>query len=172
MKIVKRICAALMAVAIAAVVFPISVYADTNGSEIKLIDQPDKLILQLGPQWAGVEFELKTDAGVFPVPVIVDSSGILQMDLGGSKTYILSCLMSPAAAPEPTNEPDTAPEPTGTTPVEAPIPEATKNVGIPAGQLVLFLFGLAAAAGGLFAMRYFKRRRETSDYDDDEDDYE
>jgi hypothetical protein len=78
------------------------VYADTDGSEIQITNRPDLLILQLGPQWAGVEFELKTDAGVFPVPVVVDPSGILTMDLGGSKTYTLSCILS--AIPIPSQE--------------------------------------------------------------------
>ena len=101
-----------------------AVYADTNGSEIQITEQPDKLILQLGPQWAGVEFELKTDAGVFPVPVVVDSSGILKMDLGGSKPYTLSCLASSVATPGPTSaEPGASPQ--------QPAPRSWGVAGIP-----------------------------------------
>jgi hypothetical protein len=148
-----------------------TVYADTNGSEIQITDQPDRLILQLGAQWAGVEFELKTDAGVFPAPVVVDSTGILKMDLGGSKTYTLSCLTSPVAVPVPqTGQSTETPTPTPSQDDAKPITEAENKNGIPAGHLILFLGGLAAAAGGLLAMRYFKRRRESYDYGDDDDD--
>ena len=42
--------------------------ADTGDSTPKITQQPDQLVLQLGTRWAGVEFELRTDAGVFPVP--------------------------------------------------------------------------------------------------------
>lgn len=77
---------------------------------LKSRSSPDQLVLQLGARWAGVEFELRTDAGVFPVPVVVDESGILRMDLGGSTTYTLSCINSTVPIPdlEPT-EPDTPP---------------------------------------------------------------
>jgi|GEM_PF-6439486 len=91
---------AMLIACIAALSFSCTmVFADTNGTEIKITDQPDRLIIQLGPEWIGVEFELKTDAGVFPAPVVVDDSGILRMDLGGSKTYTLSCLASSVSIP-------------------------------------------------------------------------
>ena len=66
------------------------VYADTDGNELRITAQPDKLVLQFGKDWAGVEFELKLDSGVFPVPLKADSSGVLIMELGGSKTYTLT----------------------------------------------------------------------------------
>lgn len=149
--------------------------ADTNGSEIQITDQPEKLILQLGPQWVGVEFELKTDAGVFPVPVVVDSTGVLRMDLGGSKTYTLSSLASipDLSGPGTVSDPNATPGSSG--PETTPAPEAAKNSGVPVFQLVVFLVGLTIAAGGLIAMRNFKKRREAYyDYDDDDegDDYE
>lgn len=174
MTMFKRTAACLFALMLAVAVYPSAVYADTNGSEIQITDQPDKLILQLGPQWAGVEFELKTDAGVFPVPVIVDSTGVLKMDLGGSKNYTLSCVTSPVAVPGPEQPTDT-PAPTTPAPTEPaggsePNPDKTKD-GVPTGILIMFLIGLAAAVGGLLVMRYYKQRRESYDYDDD-DDYE
>ena len=143
---------------------------DADGSEIQITDQPDKLILQLGPQWVGVEFELKTDVGVFPVPVVVDASGILKMDLGGSKTYILSCLTSPVNVPRPEFELETTTRPLSIVSDDAPASETARNAGIPAWHLILFLLGLAAAVGGLFAIKYFKRRLGSYSYD--EDDYE
>ena len=174
MKALKRTFALLMAAAIAAVIFPTVVFADTDGSEIQITDQPDVLILQLGPEWAGVEFELKTDAGVFPAPVVVDSTGVLKMDLGGSKTYTLSCVASDVAAPGPEQSettPSPSPVPTEPSGDSETDPDQSKD-GIPTGILVVFLVGLAAAVGGLIAMRYFKRRRESYYYDEDEDDYE
>lgn len=38
---------------------------DTDGTELQ-VAQPVILEVQLGPQWAGVEFQLKTDAGLYP----------------------------------------------------------------------------------------------------------
>jgi len=78
-----------------------AVYADTNGTELQVTDQPEKLVIQLGTAWAGVEFELKTDAGLYPQPVVVSAEGVLSMELGGSKTYTLSAMNSPNSAPDP-----------------------------------------------------------------------
>jgi len=152
------------------------VFADTNGTEIKITDQPDRLIIQLGPEWIGVEFELKTDAGVFPAPVVVDDSGILRMDLGGSKTYTLSCLASSVSIPipgadllDPTMETTPSPTPSSTnTPTST---DDANSPGIPTLHIVLFGGGLAICVGGLIAMKVLKRRRETY-YDDDEYDDE
>ena len=38
---------------------------DTDGTELQ-VAQPVILEVQLGPQWAGVEFQLKTDVGLYP----------------------------------------------------------------------------------------------------------
>ena len=87
----KKIPALLLTLLLMLVLAP-SAYADTDANTPQITQQPDQLVLQLGARWAGVEFELRTDAGVFPVPVVVDESGILRMDLGGSTTYTLSCI--------------------------------------------------------------------------------
>lgn len=172
-----RIIATLLGMILVIAAFTPTVLADTDGNEIKISDEPDKLILQLGPEWIGVEFELKTDAGIFPVPVVVDSGGILKMDLGGSKTYTLSCLSSSVAVPVPAPEQSVNPE---TEPPESKNPDADGEAdtpqsgaeGIPMGVLVIFIGGLAAAVAGLVIMRYLKHRRDSYVYDDDEDDYE
>jgi hypothetical protein len=174
---IKRIIASLPVIIAAALLFPLFAIADTDGSEMQITDQPERLILQLGPQWAGVEFELKTDAGVFPIPVTVDASGILQMDLGGSKTYTLSCLSSPVSIPMPHPDPEAQappPEETAEAGQESNAePDATGSAGIPVLQLVVFLVGLLGAGGGLLVMRHLKKRRESYGYDDDyDDDYE
>ena len=176
MNMMKRILVMLIAVVSLAAAPMTIVYADTDGKEIQITDQPDKLVLQLGPQWAGVEFELKTDAGVFPVPVVVDQTGILKMDLGGSKTYILSCLASTVALPGPDTATETQPPapPSATPSSDGSVESGAVQVkdGIPTGIVVMFILGLAVAVGGLLTMRYFKRRRESYHYDDDDDGYD
>jgi hypothetical protein len=173
MNLIRKIAAGLLCVAVVCSLLPPVAYADTNGNEIKIASEPDRLILQLGPEWAGVEFELKTDSGVFPVPVVVDSNGLLKMDLGGSRTYTLSCLASVAvpsapAIPEQITE---TPVVMPTLQIDADKPEPPK-AAIPVAPLVIFLLGLSVAAGGLFAMRCFKQRREAYSYDEDEDEDE
>lgn len=77
-----RACLSLLVIVMLMSVLCPAALADTDGTEPQLTQQPDQLILQLGTRWAGVEFELRTDAGVFPAPIVVDSSGVLTMDLG------------------------------------------------------------------------------------------
>lgn len=86
----------------------------------------DKLILQLGPDWAGVEFELVTDVGKYPGTIVVDNTGVLTLELSDSSTFMLSCLNSKATPPTPTLQElasDAEPEPT-----ETPIYNATDMV--------------------------------------------
>ena len=122
-----------------------------------------------------MEFELKTDAGAFPVPVAVDSTGMLRMELGGSKTYTLSCVASPVSVPEPEPVEEIQPLPSDapTESIEAePVQELPEQPGsgMPAGHLILFIAGTAAAAGGLFIMWHAKRRRESyGGYEEDDD---
>ena len=93
------------------------VYADTDGTEIQVV-QPEQLEIQLGAAWAGTEFQLKTDVGIYPGTISVGEDGVLRLEIGGSSSYVLSCVNSavPAPAPEdivPTEEPehsDAAPE--------------------------------------------------------------
>ena len=150
-------------------------FADTDGTEPKITQQPDQLVLQLGARWAGVEFELRTDAGIFPMPVVVDESGVLRMDLGGSTTYTLSCLNSTVPIPDPTTTPEpggqtqpgpTAPEQNEPVPSE-PLPQKA-SLPLPA---IVFFVGLAVAVAGLAALHISKKWRETAydEWDDDED---
>lgn len=66
--------------------------ADTDGSELKVAENPPKLTIQLGQEWAGKEFELRTDAGLYPGIVKVNSSGVLEMELSDSSFFTLSCV--------------------------------------------------------------------------------
>ena len=74
--------------------------ADTDGTEMKIL-QAQQLEVQLGTAWAGVEFQLRTDAGLYPGTVKVGDDGVLRMEIGGSKSYVLSCLNSDVSIPLP-----------------------------------------------------------------------
>lgn len=183
-----RTCLSLLVIAMLMGVLCPAALADTDGTEPKITQQPDQLVLQLGARWAGVEFELRTDAGMFPVPLVVDSTGVLTMDLGGSKTYTLSCINSSVPIPDPIPEqPEGAgqlPSTTSDSNAQQQIPpedpqqqdQSAKETdsGIPLGPLVIFLVGLAGGVGGLVALHLSKRRRQER-YDEweeeDEDEY-
>lgn len=65
----------------------------TEGNELQLLE-PQNLEIQLGEAWVGTEFSLKTDAGLYPDNIAVGGDGVLRMEIGGSKSYILSCKTS------------------------------------------------------------------------------
>ena len=58
---------------------------DTDGTELQ-VAQPVVLQIQLGQQWAGTEFQLKTNAGLYPGTITVGQDGILRTELGSSGT--------------------------------------------------------------------------------------
>ena len=150
MTIQKRLRLTLLTVVCLSMCLCTAAFADTDGTEPKVTQQPDQLVLQLGTRWAGVEFELRTDAGVFPAPIVVDETGVLTMDLGGSTTYTLSCINSTVPIPDPSVEqtPDTQ---QSSEEVQQPQEQNTAtepNSGIPIVPLVVFLVGLACGGGG------------------------
>lgn len=155
--------------------FPVQVMAETKqgttGDELQLMEA-QKLEIQLGADWAGVEFQLKTDAGLYPGTIVVGQDGVLKTEIGGSSTYILTCLNSAVEVPEPTQDSATTEKPdtenqSGTEETE----EGGATVaGIPVLHIVLFGGGMVVAVGALIAMHVVKKRRENDDaYDDDED---
>ena len=77
-----------------------------DGTELQ-VAQPEQLEIQLGAEWAGVEFQMKTDAGLYPGTIPVGQDGVLRLEIGGSKSYVLTCLNSAAKAPSPTQAPAT-----------------------------------------------------------------
>lgn len=183
----KRKTAAIAAVLCAMMLSAGTVYADTDGTEIQ-VEQPSQLEIQLGPAWAGVEFQLRTDAGIYPGVITVDESGVLRTELGGSTSYILSSMNSSVAVPDPEEVPQA---PATTEPssealelspeywvsVDTPSDEAQEQeseaevAGIPIQHLILFGGGLLLAIGSLIALRVVKNRNADSrtDYDDDDD---
>ena len=174
-----------------------TVYADTNGTEMQVV-QAEKLEIQLGPDWAGVEFELKTDAGIYPGTIAVGEDGVLRLEIGGSSSYVLSCMNSSVAIPDPdqapattgdettdsdqetsleaTNDTNEASEPENTSePADENQPAADDRnentvAGIPVMHIVLFGGGLVLAVGALVGMKLVARRKaEDADYDDEDE---
>jgi len=159
--------------------------ADTDGTEQHVI-KPEKLVVQLGKEWAGVEFKLKTDAGMYPQPVVVDETGLLTMELGGSENYILSCLdtgiddINLEAEEEGEPEEDEDEDKDGenendeeTSAKPLPVPYSEKNVTIPALHLILFVGGASICIIGLILMAIFKSRKSSkkNNYGGNDDDY-
>ena len=154
----------------------------TDGTELQ-VAQPEQLVIQLGAEWAGVEFQLKTDAGLYPGTIPVGDDGILKLEIGGSESYTLTCLDSTVAIPVPleseTESLVLTPEPVESQPdtvIEShshePEPEPEPAVaGIPVWQLCLFGGGMVAAIGALVTLAVMKRRR-TEEYEEEEEEYE
>ena len=191
LKIAKAV--ALILAMVCLLCFPVPASAasqGTDGTELEVI-QPQNLEIQLGEAWAGVEFELKTDAGMYPGVIIVGEDGVLRLEIGGSENYILSCLNSsvdipipgetapaeevtePAIDPSEETDPTTETEEAETVPSES-LPEETQEGtlgGIPVKHLVLFGGGLIMAIGALVGINFYQKRsgkNAGSEEDDDE----
>lgn len=155
--------------------FPVQVSAEpqqgTTGDELQLMEA-EKLEIQLGTEWAGVEFQLKTDAGLYPGTVKVGQDGVLCMEIGGSKSYILTCMNSAVEVPEVTQAPATTETDSEQNNSETDTAEegGATVAGIPVLHIVLFAGGMVVAIGALIAMHVVKRRRENEPvYDEDDD---
>lgn len=177
----KRKALAAMLAVMAMSLTALNAHADTDGTELQ-VAEPSQLTIQLGSDWSGVEFRLRTDSGVYPGTVVVDKSGVLSLEIGGSSTYELSCLGSPQTLPTPEPAPSEAPESepaeTELTPVPTdsvtPMPDEGGNeltvYGIPVIHLAVFGGGLLVAIVLLIALRFSRRRRRRWDeYDEDDD---
>ena len=177
-------CVALVLALMCILCFPIGVSAasqGTNGDEMQ-VATPEKLEIHLGQEWAGVTFDLQTDYGKYPDPIPVGEDGVLRLEIGGSSSYVLSCLSSETEAPAPS---ETAPE--ESTPADAPTvnkdelvdiedvtptepTEETNTVaGIPVTHIVLFGGGLLVAVGALIGINFVQKRRAQSGSDNDDE---
>ena len=157
--------------------FPVQVLSEpqqgTEGNELQLIEA-DTLEIQLGTDWANVEFQLKTDAGLYPDTIIVGQDGILRMEIGGSKSYVLSCMNSTIKVPEPSTQvsatTETKPINNNSETKTAEISDRSTATNIPILHIILFVGGMVAAIGVLITMHIAKKRREADlVYNDDED---
>lgn len=168
---------------------PQTVYAaeGTEGTEMQIL-QPEQLEIQLGLDWAGVEFQLKTDAGLYPGTIPVGEDGVLRLEIGGSSTYTLTCLNSSTPAPDVVQAPateeadskdvtsaatETEPESDVKQPVDTEITSAEDEpntiAGIPVLHIALFGGGLLIAVAVLIGMRISSRRHAVdADYDEEE----
>lgn len=172
----KAIKSILLCVAMLCILcLPIQVLAETKqgttGDELQLMEA-EKLEIQLGTEWAGVEFQLKTDAGLYPGTVVVGQDGVLRMEIGGSKSYILTCMNSAVEVPEVTQAPATTETESEQNNSETDSAEegSATVAGIPVLHIVLFGGGMVVAIGALIAMHVVKRRRESEPvYDEDDD---
>ena len=187
-------CMALVLSLVCILCFPVPASATsqgTDGTELEVI-QPSNLEIQLGEAWAGVEFELKTDAGMYPGVISVGQDGVLRLEIGGSENYILSCLNSTVEAPIPGEtlpaEEETIPadesgteatealDPTGE-PTEGTAPDQTDSeeisngtvAGIPIAHLTLFGGGLLIAVGGLVGIHFYQKKHQGSTADEDDE---
>ena len=183
-------CVALVLALMCILTFPIGVSAasqGTNGDEMQ-VATPEKLEIHLGQEWAGVTFELTTDYGKYPDPIPVGEDGVLRLEIGGSSSYVLSCLSSETEAPAPseTSPSENAPSESTTaedatvskdelediedvTPTE-PTEEDGKVAGIPVSHIIMFGGGLLVAVGALIGINYFQKRRANASNEYDEND--
>lgn len=65
----------------------------TDGTEMQVF-KAEQLEIQLGKEWSGREFQLKTDSGLYPGIITVGEDGVLRTELGGSSRYILTCMLT------------------------------------------------------------------------------
>ncbi len=84
------------------------------GTELNVV-QAQQVEIQLGTNWTGVEFEMKTDADMYPGTIPVGEDGILRFEVGGSESYILTCLNSDIAVPSPEDSVEVETDNTGST---------------------------------------------------------
>ena len=183
-------CVALVLALMCILTFPIGVSAasqGTNGDEMQ-VATPEKLEIHLGQEWAGVTFELTTDYGKYPDPIPVGEDGVLRLEIGGSSSYVLSCLGSEAEAPVPSEITPSENAPSESTPAEdatvskdelediedvtptEPTEEDGKVAGIPVSHIIMFGGGLLVAVGALIGINYFQKRRANASNEYDEND--
>lgn len=149
-------------------------FADTDGTELQVI-QAETLEVQLGEEWAGVQFQLMTDAGIYPEKIVVSDDGILSLELGGSSQYTLSCLNSSVAVPDQneTSEEKKDKERDVEKAAEEKQEDSKSNTravaGIPVAHIVLFSGGMIIAIAGLLILHQITRRKNVEE--DEEEDY-
>ena len=162
--------------------FSNKVYADTDGSELQ-VAHPSLLEIQLGPEWAGVEFQLKTDDGIYPGVIVVDEYGILRTEMGNSEKYILSCLDSSVTLPLPAestshenNDTISNSDEINNMQVESGniVSTETDRSEIPVKHIILFGIGILVSVVILVALQIVKKKSNEGEktlYKEDDDDF-
>lgn len=148
---------------------PVFAAEGTDGSELQLL-QAEQLEIQLGAEWSGIEFQLKTDAGLYPGVIAVGSDGVLRLEIGGSSSYVLSCLGSSVDVPSPAQ---TSAAGDSANPAEdesaAEQGNSAAAAGIPALHLILFVGGMSVAIAALIVMHVTRRKTPNGEYESDGD---
>ena len=170
-------CILLVVAILAILAAPVGVSAasqGTNGDEMQ-VATPEKLEIHLGQEWAGVTFELTTDYGKYPDPIPVGEDGVLRLEIGGSSSYVLSCLNSKAGATSPgetTPSEDATVNKDELVDIEEVDPtEPEEESGIPTSHIVMFGGGLVVAIGALIGISYFQKRRTAQSGSDENDEF-
>ena len=154
----------------------LAVSEGTQGNELQVLE-PEYLEIQLGGSWAGVEFILETDYGIYPGTIVVGNDGVLRLEIGGSETYRLTCLQSGAKTPENaqtlaifTNHSD---EELIDTQKEEQKAEPKSVAGIPIAHIAILGIGIIVAAAVLVFMKISSKsnqEKREDNFEDDEDD--
>lgn len=161
-----------VALAICCTPFLIStpVHADTDGTELQ-VSEPTQLDIQLGPSWKGVEFQLKTDVGLYPNTIIVDDNGVLHTELGGSNHYILTCLNSSTSLPNPEQQGSNTSSSFQTSESSVSKTSLTEQGNKTSmSSVIFFCCGMVIAIGILAYLQIsMKKERKQSSSEDDEE---
>ena len=192
MKIKLMKCMALILSLICLLSFPVQASAASQGTEgtEQGIAKAEKLEIFLGDAWAGVEFQLRTDAGKYPDPIPVGENGVLSLEIGGSEHYFLTCQATRTEAPVPEDESvsgnetlaegetlesteetaeDTVETTDATTEATEVIVEQIPDDGIPTSTVVIFAVGLLLAIAALVLLHMHQKRNSAQECDADDD---
>lgn len=197
MKIKLMKCMALILSLICLLSFPVQASAASQGTEgtEQGIAKAEKLEIFLGEAWAGVEFQLRTDAGKYPDPIPVGENGVLSLEIGGSEHYFLTCQATRTEAPVPEDESvsgnetlaegetvESTEETVEDADAEASVEttdatiEATEVIveqipddGIPTSTVVIFAVGLLLAIAALVLLHMHQKRNSAQECDADDD---
>lgn len=160
----KYIIAALLSLVCSLSVLVSSVFAapqGTEGDELQVLE-PQQLEVQLGPDWVGKKFSLRTDVGIYPDTIVVGPDGVLRTELGGSKTYTLSCMdVDTGVAEESPDKPESSAKPEENGKIS--------DKSIPKMASILIIGIMAAIAILAYLGRSGKKKDNKSVADDDEE---
>lgn len=129
----------------------------TNGDELN-VAAAQKLEIQLGTDWSGKKFQLRTDVGLYPGDIIVDNDGILRLEIGGSKSYILSCVgLGKTSADKNIDDYYKSDEENGEEAAEQG-KQYADNRKISVNHIVIFIAGVIIIAGLFVAVRFVGKK--------------
>lgn len=137
----------------------------TNGDELNIVSA-QKLEIQLGTEWSDKKFQLKTDAGLYPGDIIVDNDGILRFEIGGSTSYILSCVGLSEVSSDKSSSSNQEPA-EGNAETDAGQEDMQKSVsGIPIKDIIIFAVVILVAIGLLVALRSMRQSQDNDNEDE------